>query len=141
MNKTGRLNCLADFVRDNKLDFVGIMETKKVALAGSSLGVVSRNVAWHVVPAKGTVGGILVGLKESSFSMLSCQDFKFGTTIMVKNNVDDFVWRLVVIYGPPYDEKKVEFLEELHIIMEGWQGPTILGGDSNIVRSHKKVMG
>jgi hypothetical protein len=81
MNKTGRLNCLADFVRDNKLDFVGIMETKKVALAGSSLGVVSRNVAWHVVPAKGTVGGILVGLKESSFSMLSCQDFKFGTTI------------------------------------------------------------
>jgi hypothetical protein len=42
LNKSGRLNCLADFVRDNKLDFVGIMETKKVALADSSLRAVSR---------------------------------------------------------------------------------------------------
>jgi hypothetical protein len=79
------------------------METKKVALADSSLKVVSRNVTWHVVPAKGTSGGggVLVGLKKSMFSMLRCRDFEFGTTIMVKNNVDDFVWRLVVIYAPP----------------------------------------
>jgi hypothetical protein len=96
------------------------------------------NVAWHVVPIKGTSGGILVGLKESTFSLLSCQNFEFGTTIMVKNNVDDFVSRLVVIYGSPYDEKKMEFLEELHLIMAGWQGPTILGGDFNIVRSQKE---
>jgi hypothetical protein len=81
---------------------------------------VSRNFAWHVVPANGIAGGILVGIRESTFSMMSCQDFKFGTTIMVRDNVDDFVWRMMVIYGPAYDDKKMEFLEELHLIMGGW---------------------
>jgi hypothetical protein len=116
-------------VRDNKLDFVGIMETKKATFTDSSLGTITRSFAWHVVPAKGTTGGILVGLRKSSFSMLSCQDFKFGTVIMVKNNLDNFTW-LVVLYAPPppNDDKKVEFLKELHLIMGGWQGPTFLEG-------------
>jgi hypothetical protein len=29
LNKEGRLQCLADFVKDNNLDFVGFQETKK----------------------------------------------------------------------------------------------------------------
>jgi hypothetical protein len=80
---------------------VGIIETKKATFTNSSLEVVGRSLAWHYVPAKGTAGGILVGLKRASFSMLSCQEFKFGTTIMVKNNLDNLTWRPVVLYPPP----------------------------------------
>jgi hypothetical protein len=29
MNKTGRVKCLADFIKGNSLNFVGIQETKK----------------------------------------------------------------------------------------------------------------
>jgi exonuclease III len=29
LNKEGRLQCLADFVKDNNLDFVGFQEIKK----------------------------------------------------------------------------------------------------------------
>lgn len=29
LNKEGRLQCIADFVKDNKLNFVGLQETKK----------------------------------------------------------------------------------------------------------------
>jgi hypothetical protein len=29
LNKEGRLQCLADFVKDNNLDFVGFQKTKK----------------------------------------------------------------------------------------------------------------
>ena len=29
LNKAGRLKCIADFIVDNKLDFVGFQETKK----------------------------------------------------------------------------------------------------------------
>jgi exonuclease III len=35
LNKSGRLSCLADFMKSNKLDFVGIQETKKADFAGS----------------------------------------------------------------------------------------------------------
>jgi endonuclease/exonuclease/phosphatase (EEP) superfamily protein YafD len=48
---------------------------------------------------------------------------------------------MVVVYGTPYEETKMEFIDELHIIMTDWDGPTLLGGDFNIVRSQlKKVM-
>jgi hypothetical protein len=32
LNKSGRLSCLANFVKSNKLDFVGIQETKSLIL-------------------------------------------------------------------------------------------------------------
>jgi hypothetical protein len=37
LNKSGRLSCLANFVKSNKLDFVGIQETKKSDFANSFL--------------------------------------------------------------------------------------------------------
>jgi hypothetical protein len=39
-----------------------------------------------------------------------------------------------VIYGSPYEEGKQDFIDELHSIMEKWQGPTLIGGDFNLVR-------
>jgi hypothetical protein len=47
LNKSGRVKCLNDFVRDNRLDFMGILETKKVSFTDSFLDIVSRNFAWH----------------------------------------------------------------------------------------------
>jgi hypothetical protein len=32
LNKTGRMRCVADFIRANKLEFVGFQETKKLSL-------------------------------------------------------------------------------------------------------------
>jgi hypothetical protein len=41
-----------------------------------------------------------------------------------------------VVYGSPYEESKGEFINELHLVMDGWQGSTLLGGgDFNLVRS------
>jgi hypothetical protein len=44
----------------------------------------------------------------------------------------------VVIYGSPYEEFKVEFTNELHLIMGLWTGPTLMGGDFNMVRPQKE---
>jgi hypothetical protein len=30
----------------------------------------------------------------------------------------NFSWKLVVVYGPAYDDKKVDFIDELHRIMD-----------------------
>jgi endonuclease/exonuclease/phosphatase (EEP) superfamily protein YafD len=39
-----------------------------------------------------------------------------------------------VVYDPAYEEKKVEFIDELHSIMLGWQGSILFGGDFNLCR-------
>jgi hypothetical protein len=68
MNKSGRLSCLDNFVKSNKLDFVGIQETKKSDFANSFLESAGKG---EFVPARGTVGWILVCLRSDCFSVLS----------------------------------------------------------------------
>jgi hypothetical protein len=61
---------------------------------------------------------------------------------MVRNVRDNFVWRLIVVYGTPYEDAKVEFINELHEVMTKWQGPTVLGGILIWSEARKKkVMG
>ena len=43
LNKEGRLQCLADFVKDNSLDFVGIQETKKETFNESFLSYIHKD--------------------------------------------------------------------------------------------------
>jgi hypothetical protein len=54
---------------------------------------------------------------------------------IVRSKVDNFTWRLIVVYGSPYEDTKQEFLDELHNVMGMWQGPNMVVGDSNLVRS------
>jgi hypothetical protein len=44
LNKTGRLSCLGDFIKQYKLDFVGIVETKKASIADSFLRATSNKM-------------------------------------------------------------------------------------------------
>jgi hypothetical protein len=96
---------------------------------------------WNYIPAEGTAGGILVGFKALTFEVISWQNFKFGATAIVRNHADKFTWRLIVVYGSPYEEFKLGFISELDSIMTTWQGPTILGGgggDFNLVRHRRR---
>jgi hypothetical protein len=54
---------------------------------------------------------------------------------MIKNKIDNFCWRLIVVYGSRYEETKLEFIEEMDQVMAKWEGPTLLGGDFNLVKS------
>jgi hypothetical protein len=45
-----------------------------------------------------------------------------------------FSWKLVIVYGSPYDEGKTNFIDELHGIAASWQGPLLIGGDFNLSR-------
>jgi hypothetical protein len=128
LNKTGRLNCLADFVKCNKLDFVGIQETKKASFSDGFLGAVCKNMIWEYVTSKGSVGDILIGVKLDCFSILDCQKFNYCESLMIRNCVDKSEWRLIVVYGSPYEEHKSEFLEELNLVMGVWHGPTLVEG-------------
>jgi exonuclease III len=138
LNKEGRLQCITDFVNDNKLDFVGFQETKKDSFNESFLKYIRKDFVWHFLPANGTAGGILVGVDERKFDVIAWKVGKFSVAGIIKNCHDNFVWRLVVVYGSPYEEGKLEFLEELDSLLTNWDGPTVLGGDFNITITAKE---
>jgi hypothetical protein len=69
--------------------------------------------------------------------VINWQQFQFCVVTVVKNMVDNLIWRLIVVYGSPYEEIKLEFIEELDMVMAKWNGPTLVGGDSNLVISQK----
>jgi hypothetical protein len=96
---------------------------------------VCRNFTWNFIPALSTARGILLQCKSSSIEVLSCQSFNFYLSAMVKKLCDKLVWKLIVVYGPPYDESKSEFINELHLVMGEGNDPILLGGDFNLVRS------
>lgn len=135
LNKTGRMKCIADFIRMNNLDFVGFQETKKKEVfCDNFLISAGKDFTWNFIPVRGTTGGILVGFKDSSFEIVIWKYLEYSAIATVKNNVDNFIWRLIVVYGSPYDETKMEFIDEIHKVMSDWQGPTVIGGDFNLVK-------
>lgn len=117
LNKAGSLQCLTDFIQNNKLSFVGIQETKKERFDDSFLRAIQGHFKWHSLPAVGTAGRILVGFDDNVVEILSWQNKQFTVSAMVRNNCDNFTWRLIVVYGSPYDEGKEEFINELHDLM------------------------
>jgi len=58
----------------------------------------------------------------------------FSISVMIKDIKTGFYWKLVVVYGSPYEDGKQEFLDELHSVMSRWQGPTMTAGDFNLIR-------
>jgi hypothetical protein len=63
---------------------------------------------------------------------------EFCVSVMVKNCSDNFVWRLIVVYGSPHEEGKLRFIQELGAFLDNWEGPTVIGGDFNLVSSYKE---
>jgi exonuclease III len=77
LNKTGRIKCLADFIKNYKLDFVAIQETKKSEFLDVMLRSIDNNMTWNFMPSKGSAGGILVGFKILKFDIISWQYLEY----------------------------------------------------------------
>ena len=52
---------------------------------------------------------------------------------MIQDENTGFNWKLVVVYGSPYEQGKEGFLKELHSVMQAWQGHALVGGDFNLI--------
>lgn len=75
-----------------------------------------------------------MGVRDSIADILSWELGELYISMLLKNNLTNLVWRLIAVYGSPYEEGKQKFIDELHATMEKWSGPTLVGGDFNIVR-------
>ena len=135
LNKSGRLDCIKDFIINNNLDFVGLQETKKANFHCSVLSYIGSNFSWNYLPATGTAGGILLGFKTSKFEVIFWDIRQFSISAIVKNTVDKKTWKCSAVYGLAYDQGKQEFIAKLHAISSNWEGPLLIGGDFNLTRS------
>ena len=133
LNKSGRSECIKNFIDTNKLDFVGLQETKKATFDVSFFNYINSSFSWNYLPADGTAGGILVGFRNSKFDIISWEINCFSISTIVKNTTDHVIWKLITVYGSAYDHGKQEFINELRTVLSGWVGPMIIGGDFNLI--------
>jgi hypothetical protein len=68
------------------------------------LNLIDKGMTWVSLPAKG--GGILVGFKTVVFEVISWHLFEYSASVVARNLIDDLTWRLVVVYGSSYEDKK-----------------------------------
>jgi hypothetical protein len=61
--------------------------------------------------------GVLVGLRAPGVELISWEAFTYCASLIVRSTKHNFIWRLLVAYGSPYEESKLEFLEELDSIL------------------------
>jgi hypothetical protein len=81
-----------------------------------------------------TAGGILVGVNSDVFEVISWEVKVFSISTIVKIKRSSLNIRLTTFYGSPYREENEAFISELHELFLNWDGPTMIGGDFNLVR-------
>jgi hypothetical protein len=111
----GRVPALTSRIRENHVDFVGVLEKKNMFTQGflrSLTGSVPFN--WFYQPAVGAASGILVGVNDDLYVATLSQILRFLVSIMVMDKKKTvFNWKLVVVYGSPCEDGKQEFIDEL----------------------------
>jgi hypothetical protein len=71
-------------------------------------------------------------VRDDSFRMVGVSLLNSSVSVILQNDRNIFNWRLVVVYGSPYEESKADFIDELHLVFSSWQGPTLIGGHFNL---------
>lgn len=127
---------MAEAMRSEKLDFIGIQETIKDSFSEGELwSVGGDDFDWKWLPAQGHSGGILLGTRKETFEVarFSAGQFFVSADLIQRNNRTH--WELIVVYGPADHLRSVSFLTELHDKISGAMHPVVVGGDFNLMRS------
>jgi hypothetical protein len=90
---------------------------------------------WSRIPSIGSAGGILMGANSDVCEVDGWSVRNFSISCDVTSKRDKFRCKITTIYGASYDEKKQEFINELHDSMKESSDPLIIGGDFNLVKS------
>ena len=75
-----------------------------------------------------------MGVDTDVFDVISWENKNFCVFCSLKYKSSGLCFRIVAVYGSPYDEGKDEFISELHSWFLEDSQPTLVGGDYNLVR-------
>jgi exonuclease III len=127
---------LFDLTKEQQLDFIALLETKKSDYTTPELSHLCANktFSWSWAPPNGRSGGILVGINSEKFTIKSSVHGNFHVKFKLQNKNDNFEWILIAVYGAAQEEEKDRFLRELVQTCKVENLPLIVGGDFNIIR-------
>jgi hypothetical protein len=69
------------------------------------------------------------------FEVIAWEIKIFSVSVVLKNKISEVICRITTVYGFAYEERKHEFISELHELFLNWDGPAMIGGDFNLIRS------
>ena len=133
----GRKSLIIDTINKTHATVLGFQETKKEDFSSSFLKslISNRDFDWHVLPSKGSAGGILMGIDLSIFEAVAWSHLDFSVSCLVNLKTTGQTFRIITVYGSPYEEGKEAFISELHTLFLDTHIPTLIGGDFNLVRN------
>lgn len=132
----GRKPLIIDILSKTHASIIGFSETKKENFSDSYLKSLVGNkiFLWNFLPSKGSAGGILVGVHSDIFDVVSWEIRDFSVSCILRYKNKDTQFRVISVYGSPYEEGKEAFISELHSLFIDNNVPTLIGGDFNLVR-------
>jgi hypothetical protein len=115
LNTLGRNLCLGNLIRLHRVDFIGIQETKKDSFHPSFLKNLTTPTifSWNFLSANGTTRGT----RDATMYVSNVASHTFSISCVLNEKNQNFSWKLLVVYGPTYEENKIEFIDELHYVM------------------------
>jgi exonuclease III len=132
----GRRRQLADYLRQEDVDIVGLQETIRQDFSIAELeGLTRHKFSWNWIPANGHSGGILLGAKEDTFEVDDMDRGEFFVSMSLTHRRTNLSWEIIIVYGPADHRRSREFLDELKVKVERTTIPVVVAGDFNLIRS------
>jgi exonuclease III len=103
---------LFDVTRENQLDFIAILETKRKYFIPQELGHFCANkYHWSWTQPRRRSGGNLVGINSEHFDVLDIAQGNFYLKFKLKSKSGNFDWCLISVYGAAQEEEKIDSYE------------------------------
>jgi exonuclease III len=111
----GRRNQLKDYLRKYKVDILFLQETIRQDFSLQELEVFEfgDKFYWTWLPAVGQSGGMLMGLRDSTFEVGATDQGVFFLSATILHRASRFIFEFIGVYGPADHSRSRDFLAEL----------------------------
>lgn len=108
IEKKGLSSFIKDMIHDYQLDFLGIQETMKKNFKDSLFRKVDiqKSFAWHWVPSRGKLGGMLCGINIDRFDVKNFESGAHVISAVVQDKKLKVDLLMVFVYGPAQGGKE-----------------------------------
>jgi hypothetical protein len=75
-----------------------------------------------------------LGVDNDLHDVLENEPGNHFVRMLLQDKISKMKWHLAMVYGPAQNDEKENFLIEFAQLYEKCEGPTVIGGDFNIIR-------
>jgi hypothetical protein len=114
------------------VEIVRLQETINIEFLAVEMRRISGgcDLNWHVVPARGHSGGLLMGVTSDCFDVVEFDLGVYCCSGVVVQKTTNYCFEVVNVYGLAQHEFSEDFIGEVMACTR----PIVLGGDFNLIR-------